>query len=383
MGNKIKILYVFAALPVGGAEELLVTEVDGLDKRRFDPFVCVISEKGPIGELIEKIGIRVIPLHRMKSNQFDYRIVRDLYRLIKKEKVEVVHTQLYDGNKYGRIAARLAHVPCIVSTYQNVYARRRIKYHLINWALSFVTDRIIAVSQAVKENVIHYDRIAPQKIQVIYNCIDPSKFQRDFESHGVMQKFGVRSGDFLVGVIARLEEQKGHIYLLEALAQLIPEFPQLKCLIVGDGKLRPYLEEKAREMGLSESALFVGIQKPINPILNAIDLFLLPSLWEGFSLAILEAMAMGIPVIATAVGGAAEVIHSGLDGILIPPRDVSMIVTAIREAILYPQKYLLIGQNGKKTVYQNFTKANHIAMLQDLYLEILAKKKISQVRKKP
>ena len=121
-----------------------------------------------------------------------------------------------------------------------------------------------------------------------------------------MQKFGVRSGDFLVGVIARLEEQKGHIYLLEALAQLIPEFPQLKCLIVGDGKLRPYLEEKAREMGLSESALFVGIQKPINPILNAIDLFLLPSLWEGFSLAILEAMAMGIPVIATAVGGAAE-----------------------------------------------------------------------------
>ena len=180
MENKIKILYVFAALPVGGAEELLVTEVDGLDKRRFDPFVCVISEKGPIGELIEKMGIRVIPLHRMKKNQFDYRIIRDLYRLIKEEKVEVVHTQLYDGNKYGRIAARLAHVPCIVSTYQNVYASRRIKYHLINWALSFVTDRIIAVSQAVKENVIHYDRIPPQKIQSHLQLHRPLKISKGF-----------------------------------------------------------------------------------------------------------------------------------------------------------------------------------------------------------
>jgi glycosyltransferase involved in cell wall biosynthesis len=374
--RKIKVLYVLAALPVGGAEELLMTEVDGLDKQRFSPLVCVISEKGPIGELIEKMGIPVIPLHRMNKHQFDYRIIQDLYRLIRSENVQVVHTQLYDGNKYGRISAWLARVPCIISTYQNIYARRRIKYHLINWALSFVNDRIIAVSRAVKENVVHYDKISPEKVRVLYNCIDPSKFQRNSDGQEVRRRFGIGPEDYLIGVIGRLEEQKGHIYLLEALARLVSEFPQIKVLIVGKGNLRPFLEKKAQELGLSKNVLFLGVQKPINPILEALDLFLLPSLWEGFSLAILEAMSMGLPVVATAVGGAAEVIHSGIDGLLISPKDVPGLVAAIRDAVQHPKKFLEMGQNGKKTVSENFSQAHHLAMLQDLYLEVLNRKGI-------
>jgi len=369
--KKIKILYVFAALPVGGAEELLYHQVEGLDKNRFTPLVCVISEKGPIGELIEKLGVPVIPLHRMKSNRFDWKIIRDIYRVIKSEKIDLVHTQLYDGNKYGRLAAWLAGVPGIVSSYLNVYARRRIKHHLINWALSFTNHRIIAGSQAVKESAVQYDRITPDKIVVIYNCIDPSKFKRDADTLRIREKFGVKPDHFLLGVIARLEEQKGHIYLLEALRQLIPKFPQIKCLVVGDGKLRPHLEEKTSEMGLSDSVLFVGTQKPTAPILSILDLFLLPSLWEGLSLAMLEAMAMGTPVLATAVGGAAEIIHSGENGMLIPPRDVAQLVSSLEEAILNPSKIVAIGERGKQTFHQNFTKAQHVRRLQSLYLEIL------------
>jgi glycosyltransferase involved in cell wall biosynthesis len=369
--KKIKVLYVFAALPVGGAEELLYNQVAGLDKNLFTPLVCVISEKGPIGELIEKLGIPVIPLHRMKSNRFDWKIIRDIYRIIKRENIDLVHTQLYDGNKYGRLAAFLAKVPGIVSSYLNVYSRRRIKYHLINWALSFTNHRIIACSQAVKESAVHYDRISPDKFVVIYNCIDPSKFKRDSDTLKIREKFGVRPDDFLLGVIARLEEQKGHIYLLEALGQLIPKYPRIKCLVIGDGKLRHSLEKKTEQMGLSSSILFVGTQKPTTPILNILDLFLLPSLWEGLSLAMLEAMAMGTPVLATAVGGAAEIIRSGENGILIPPRDVAGLVSSIQDAIMNPSKYLAMGGKGKETFYQNFTKAHHITMLQNLYLEIL------------
>jgi len=380
--KRVKVLYVFAALPVGGAEEVLITEVEGLDKTRFDPLVCVLSEKGPVGERIENRGFLVVALHRMKHHRFDHRIIRDLYRLIKTEKVDVVHTHLYDGNKYGRLAAGLARVPCLISHYHNVYPRRRTKYHLINWILSYLNDRIIAVSQAVKESVVSYDRISARKIQVIYNGIDLSNFKGDFKGSEVRQKFGVKPEDFLIGVVARLEEQKGHMYLFRALRQLIPDFPQIKVLIVGDGTLRPVLEAKVMEMGLSEQVLFAGTQKDIPEILAALDLFILPSLWEGFSLALLEALAMGNPVIATAVGGASEVIRSGHDGLLIPPGEESSLVTAVREAILDPRKYGAMGRGGKETVERQFTVAHHLTRLQDLYLEVLAQKGRLPVRRR-
>ncbi len=182
--RRVKVLYVFAALPVGGAEEVLITEVEGLDQTRFDPLVCVLSEKGPVGEQIENRGFPVVALHRMKSHRFDRRIIQDLYRLIKTEKVDVVHTHLYDGNKYGRLAAALARVPALISHYHNVYSRRRIKYHLINRVLSSLNDRILAVSQAVKESVVRHDRISPEKIEVLYNGIDPSRFMGDFTDSG-------------------------------------------------------------------------------------------------------------------------------------------------------------------------------------------------------
>jgi glycosyltransferase involved in cell wall biosynthesis len=378
--KRVRVLYVFAALPVGGAEEVLITEVEGLDKTRFDPLVCVLSEKGPVGERIESRGFSVVALHRMKNHRFDPRIIRDLYRLIKTEKVEVVHTHLYDGNKYGRLAAGLARVPALISHYHNVYARRRIKYHLINRVLSTLNDRILAVSQAVKESVVRCDRISPEKIEVLYNGIDPSKFKGDFKDSGARQQFGVTPEDYLIGVVARLEEQKGHMILFGALKRLIPDFPQIKVLVVGDGTLRPVLEAKVTEMGLSEQVLFVGTRKDIPAILAALDLFILPSLWEGFSLAILEALAMGTPVIATAVGGASEVICSGYDGLLIPPGEESSLVAAVREAILDPRKYREMGRKGKETVVRQFTVAHHLTRLQDLYLEVLAQKGLSAVR---
>ncbi len=378
--KRVKVLYVFAALPVGGAEEVLITEVEGLDKTRFDPLVCVLSEKGPVGERIESRGFPVVALHRMKNHRFDPRIIRDLYRLIKTEKVEVVHTHLYDGNKYGRLAAGLARVPALISHYHNVYSRRRIKYHLINRVLSSLNDRILAVSQAVKESVVRCDRISPGKIEVLYNGIDPSRFEGDFMDSEARQQFGVKPEDFLIGVVARLEEQKGHIYLFRALRQLIPDFPQIRVLVVGDGTLRPVLEAQVTEMGLSEQVLFVGTRKDIPALLAALDLFILPSLWEGFSLAILEALAMGTPVIATAVGGATEVIRSGHDGLLIPPGEESSLVTAVREAILDPRKYGEMGRKGKETVGRKFTVAQHLTRLQDLYLEVLTQKGLLPVR---
>lgn len=377
MENKITILFVFAALPVGGAEQVLVTEVAGLDKTRYTPLVCVLSEKGPIGEMIEKMGIPVIPLFRMKKNHFDYGIIRDLKRIMVREKVSIVHTHLYDGGKYGRLAARLAKVPVVIHTIHNVYVKRRSKHHLINWSLSFFTDRIIAVSGAVKENVVRYDHIRPEKIQVLYNGIDLSQCDLALDRDGARSSLGIKPPEVVIGVIARLEEQKGHQVLLEALS-LMPDLPaNLKVLIVGDGKLRLSLEEETKKRGLSSRVVFLGTRKPIFPILKALDLFLLPSLWEGFSVALLEAMAMGVPVIATKVGGAEEVITSGQQGLLIPPGEAHSLAEAIGEAWLHRDRFLRMAGMGKEKVRQNFSKERHLTLLQDLYLEVLTEKGIN------
>lgn len=374
MENKIKILYVFAALPVGGAEQVLVTELKWLDKNLFAPLVCVISEKGPVGEVIEKMDIPVIPLHRMKRNQFDYGIIRELKKIMVQGKVSVVHTHLYDGGKYGRIAARMAEIPGIIHTAHNVYVKRRTKHHWINRLLSFFTDRIIAVSEAVKESLVHYDRIKPGKIRVIHNGVDLSEFEGPWSSGDARIQLGIKPEEYVIGVVARLEEQKGHRILLEALSRNRAILSSLKVLIVGDGKLRTVLEEEAREKGLSSQVLFLGTRKPILPILKALDLFLLPSLWEGFSMAILEAMAAGIPVIATRVGGAEEVITSGKDGLLISSGNALALAEAIQDAYLHRDKFQEMGRLGRERVHRNFSQESHMTSLQALYLEVLGEK---------
>jgi glycosyltransferase involved in cell wall biosynthesis len=374
MDNRITVLYIFAALPIGGAEQVLVTEVAGLDKSRYRPIVSVLSEKGPIGELIEKMGIPVFPLGRMKRNQFDYGIIRDLKEIMRREKVQLVHTHLYDGGKYGRLAARLAGVPAIVHTVHNIYVKRRTKHHWINRGLSRFTDRFIAVSGAVKESMVQYDHISPEKIQVLYNGIDLTQMDVSEDRKEIRKALGIKPDEVVVGVIARLEEQKGHKVLLEALS-LIPQLPDtLKVLLVGDGKLRLFLEEETRKRGLSTCVLFLGTRKPVFPILSALDLFLLPSLWEGFSVALLEAMAMGLPVIATRVGGAEEVITSGQEGLLIPPGNPQDLAEAIQKALAHLERFQQMAGRGRERVRQNFSEERHLTLLQELYQEVLTAK---------
>jgi glycosyltransferase involved in cell wall biosynthesis len=218
---------------------------------------------------------------------------------------------------------------------------------------------------------VQYDRIDRQRIRVIHNGIDLSKFSGSTDRHAWRAGLGIKKDEFVIGVIARLEEQKGHRFLLEALT-LKPEcLSKLKVVFVGDGKLRSSLEGESREKGLASHVLFLGTLEPIFPILKALDLFLLPSLWEGFSVAILEAMAAGVPVIATRVGGAEEVITSGREGLLIPPGDAQGLAEAIEDALLHREKFLEMARLGEEKVRRTFSIETHITALTALYLEIL------------
>jgi len=372
--NRIRVMYVFAALPVGGAEKLLYSELQGMDMRRFQPMVCCLSEKGPMGERIEASGVPVVALDRMKHKRFDLEMIRILKNLMLRERIQVVHTHLYDGGRYGRLAAWRSGIPCIVATFHNVYVRRRPRIHLTNRLLGHISDRIIAVSKSVKNDLIHFDGLPPDKIQVLYNTIDFKAFQEPHDRQAVRGAYGIHDSDIVIGWVARLAKQKGHEFLLEAAHSMSETYPNLRLLLVGDGPLKQRLMEKARDLGIEQRVVFTGTSDQVPELLSAMDVFVLPSLWEGLPLVIGEAMAAGVPVVGTDVGGVSELIIDGKTGVLIPAGQPQAIREAVESILEQPDRTRAMVDHAGKHIEKLFSTSDHTNRLQDLYVEVLCSK---------
>jgi glycosyltransferase involved in cell wall biosynthesis len=368
-----KVLHIMAALPVGGAETLLLASLKAGDQDCVSYLVCSLSDKGPVGEEMERAGIEVIPLGRMGHKRFDVGIILSLCRLMRHREVDIVHTHLYHAGRYGRIAAALARVPCVVATFHNIYKTSRFKQHCFNWALGKVTDRVIAVSEAVKDHLVRYDHLDPASITVVPNGID----LRVFSGHNgakARRSLGVPSDAYLIGTVGRLEVQKGQIVLLQAMRELMTECPEARGLIVGGGSQEGILRRVADDLGLRDRVIFTGLRRDIPELLAALDLFVLPSLWEGFPLALLEAMASGLPVVATSVGGVPEIISDRSIGILIDPRRPDQLVAAIMRCRDDRQSAVRMAEAGRRWVEQCGSIQAYKRRLEALYLQLLQSK---------
>ncbi len=368
-----KVLHILAALPVGGAETLLLASLKAADQHCVSYLVCSLSDKGPVGEEMERAGIDVIPLGRMRHKRFDVGIILRLCRLMRHREVDIVHTHLYHAGRYGRIAAALARVPCVVATFHNVYNTRRFKQHCFNWALGKGTDRVIAVSEAVKEHLVRYDHLDPASITVLPNGIDLRVFGGQ---NGAITRrsLGVPSDAYLVGTVGRLEVQKGQIVLLQTMRELMTECPEARGLIVGGGSQEGTLRRVADDLGLRDRVIFTSVRRDIPDLLAALDLFVLPSLWEGLPLALLEAMASGLPVVATRVGGVPEIISDGSNGILIDPMRPDQLAAAIMRCRDDRQSAARMAEAGRRWVEQRGSIQAYNRRLEALYLELLQSK---------
>lgn len=362
MTNK-KVLHIVEDLKIGGLERVIASIVLGLDKTRYLSLVWCLSRGGEIAEELTNKGVEVKILG-MNSYHNPLQIIA-LSRLIKKSKIDIIHTHGYFGSTFGRLAALLARTPIIIAHVHTTYYGFKKQNIVIERILSRFTDRIVCVSKAVKEFVVKTENIPEEKTCLIYNGVErsyPVDFDIDRKNLGIEDKE-------LVGItVASLTPHKGHRVLIDAIRIICKKHKHIKFLIVGDGPLRNNLEAYVKDVQLSSKIIFMGQRKDVASLLRLATFFVLPSTErEGLGIALVEAMSEGLPLIGTRVGGIPEVIEDNVNGLLVTPGDSLELAAAVGKLITDKAMQGRMGEMGKEIYRKKFTQARMNQSIEALY----------------
>ncbi|MFN8009329.1 MAG: glycosyltransferase [Terriglobia bacterium] len=373
-----RILFVTTTTQVGGAEKILLAIAAHLHGKGVAVAVCSLKETGAYGKQLESLGIPVTSLGM--PDQAGWRgILATLFALpglikqIRAFRPQIVHAFLFRANFLARIAASFCGVPVNISSIR-IIEQDHPFYYMLDRITSSLVTQYLAVSEQVKVATCNRSRIAPERILVIRNGIDLPANGFDGRlseeaSKAATMNYGRDS--ILCGTVARLHPQKGIVYLLEAIKLLQPEFPRLELLIVGEGPERSALLDRAAALGISGQVLFAGHCHPPFPYLRKMKIFVLPSLYEGFPNALLEAMAVSVPIVATDVGGVSELVESGTHGLLVPPGSASVLAEAIRSLLLDPERAKQLAAAAFDRIQKEFSLQGMLKDYDDLYEKLL------------
>jgi glycosyltransferase involved in cell wall biosynthesis len=348
-----KLMLLAVGLGVGGTESHVLELASRLDRARFAVTVCALKGDDVIARELRNRGVRVVTLGG--RGKLDARVVWKLWRLICRERPDIIHAFLFWANVAGRIAGRFLQSPVRLSSYHDVEVRR-IRYRLIadRFTLKW-THGIVCCSDAVRRSVHSQIGGDEAKYTIIPFGVDLPRY----EGGSTLRKaeLGLQEGLPIIGTVCRLvEPKKGIGILLQAVSCLRARtpLPAFQFLIVGDGPAFETLREQSERMGIAPWVAFAGMRRDIPEILPLLDVFVLPSLYEGFGIAILEAMAAGRPVVATAVGGIPEVVVHEQTGLLVPPGDPLALAAAIEYLLSHPEQARLMGARGRERARESF-----------------------------
>ena len=362
----IKILYVISTLDRAGAEKQMVQLATGLNRNRFEPEVVCLWRKGLLEEELKNADIPVTLIQ--KRWKFDLSVVSRLADFIKKKEFEIVHTWLFTSNTYGRMAARKAGTPIIIASERCVDVWKNIIHRAIDRHLARWTHKIIANADAVKE-FVQNEGIMPDKIGVIRNSFDREKFRKP-DRGKARRKLGASEGEVAIGFAGRLSKQKGVLYLVKAGA-LLPKEIDWNMYIFGEGSLRGRLEKRARASGIESRARFMGAFQNSEEILPGLDIFVLPSLWEGLPNVLIEALASRLPVVAVDVGGVKEVVKEGSSGFLVPPANAKDLAEKIEMLVKNKGLREKMGREGRDFALAVFDVKTVVMAYEDIYRKAL------------
>jgi len=342
-----------------GSEGHLLALLPGLRARGVDARLWVLAEPdSPLDEYLARAGALGVPTERLTIRRdFDLALLWRLARHLRYERPDILHTHLIHADLYGVLAARLAGVPRVVSSRHNDDRfRTRPPVRLLNRALWRGIDAGIAISGAIRAFSLRVEGAPAERLHTVPYGLDPATIPARPDARAALRAaLGLPADALLVGSVCRLVEQKGLLYGLRGFAAVAGEIPGAHYVIAGDGPLRPALAAEARALGVSERVHFLGWRDDAHAVFAALDVFLAPSLWEGFGLVFLEAMAHRLPVISTSVSAIPEIVADGETGWLVPPRDTDALAGALRAALTDPAARQARGANGRARLEAEFT----------------------------
>ncbi len=369
-----RILHIVEDLKIGGLERVLASIVLTLDPSKYDVQVWCLSRGGAVAE---ELIARGIALRILKMDSYHRPLqIAALARLMKTEQFAIIHTHGYFASTFGRLAAILARISVVITHVHSTYHDYGKRNRLIERVLSYFTDRIICISRAVETFVTVDEGIRKIKTCLIYNGVDfPVSIDADRCRREVRNSLGIDAAAIVITVVASLTANKGHRLLLEAFAQVFRTHPTVRLAIVGGGPLRQEIEAAARKLAIDQSVSLLGVRNDVFELLRASDIFVLPSQnREGLGVALIEAMAAGLPVIGTNLGGIPEIIVEGENGFLVAPGSPGQLADALVKLVDNQGLRVSMGRRGRELYEEKFTLSEMIHRIETLYDQLLENK---------
>ncbi|TAE57884.1 MAG: glycosyltransferase family 1 protein [Nostocales cyanobacterium] len=374
--KKLRILLIIDDATLGGGQMHVLLLAKYLDKSQFEVSIATESQ-GWLVDAALALNIQIYPLNI--SNKLTLQSFKNVQKLLTENRFDIIHTHGGTAGFWGRLLGKIfSKSSKIIHTYHGLHYlnQNNIKskiFILIDQMLLPITDQIICVCQADYISGLGANVVNNNNCTIIYNGIEIDKFSGSLNQQKARKIFNIEHDKIVFGNVARLHQQKGHQILLQAFAKVVKSDQNTQLLIVGDGKLKEELIKLAQELGIKNNIKFLGSRSDIYEFLSAIDIFVLPSLWEGQPIALLEALAMGKPCIASHVNGIPEIINHGINGYLVNPNDVNNLYDLMTSLMLDKQKCEQFSVNGKITVSDMFSAQNMADKTAQVYHQVMIK----------
>ncbi len=366
----MRVLHLTTHLNIGGITTYIERLIIPFKSIRIETFV--FSSGGERSDAMNQKGAVTFELPIRTKNELHpklWKALPALLRIIRENKIDILHAHTRITQVLAVIAGKCAGIP-VATTCHGFYKKRLGRRLFPAWG-----DCAIGISQSVSDQLARDFHVPDDKVKTIYNAVDLDDLDAAYRRHDpdqVRSEYGFRPQDQVVGIVARLVEDKGHEYLIRAVPLLQKEFPNIKILVVGDGRYRLHLEQQVTEMDLKSQIIFCGNVGDITKPLSAINVFALPATWrEGFGLSIVEAMACYKPTIVTNIWSLNMLIQDGVTGLMVEPKKIEPLAEAIASLLRDPEKTCAMTQRARKMVEELFSISRMAQEIHEVYKSLV------------
>ncbi len=352
----------------GGAENMLIRIALGLDKEKYESVTCLLKDGWLRSKLVENnVETIIIPQKRC----LEIRWLIQAIKYIRKNNINILHTHEFAMNVNASLLSMLINIPCVTTVHgKNYYTEkwyRKIAYKFVS-----MCSYMVAVSGDIKEYLMDQLSLSEDNVHIVINGINTDDYvHSDIIRKTTRESLGINNQNVLIGAIGNLYVVKGHIYLVEAAALVCSKYPETMFIIAGRGEQQSRLEGKINELGLHENIKLLGFREDIPELLNALDIYVMSSLSEGTPLSILEAMASGVPIVSTNVGGIPRLIKAGDNGILVDAMNPVQLANALIDFIEHKEKAAAMARQANELVKTAYSMEKMLSEYDNIYKSLL------------